>query len=615
MGNMAFERRSGARISPHRRRMWPTGGWPAHGRAAGTAWGRRASRGMVLLLILGLIGAASFAATPAAADGGQTFTPVYPANTCPPPSYVVPAGVYLLRVIAVGGAGQAGQAYSGSTSLGTHFGGLGGHGARVSAVLAVTPGETLYADVAHNGDGNDPDSGHPNGGYAYDVANGVENTMNNGNAGGSSIVETNASGNPCSFSRGDELVVAGGGGGGGGADAYGSGGDGGDAGANADGSGQNGGTGTGIGCEYGNSGGGGTTTGAGGAGAGSCGGGGRGLSGEAGNGGHGGIAGGQIASEADNGAGGAGGGGWYGGGGGGNGSGGGGGGGGSSAVGSGIILESIAATTLPPRVVFAPIPSPPASLHATAAGNNFTCTLTASQTVACWGDNAAGQATPPSGKFTSVSAGSNSACGIRTDATVACWGDNTYNQAVAPPGQFHQVSVGDGFACGLRVTSTISCWGLDNFSHAGLYAAISSGSNYLCAIRYDRHAVCWGATALVSSTTPAGDQFIDISSGLYAPCGILADGTSVCWGGSDAPTPIPAGPFSGLSSASYSGNMCWIGTDGTLQCATSAYGTPLPAPPAGAFTAVSMGYAHSCGVSAAGGVVCWGDNSKGETCR
>ncbi len=589
---------------------------PSDGRAAGTAWRRRRRHGIVLLLlILGLVGAAPFSATPAAADSTTAFTPVYPANTCPPPSYVVPAGVYLLRVVASGGAGQAGQDYNGLTSLDTHFGGRGGHGARVSAVLKVTPGETLYVDVAHSGNGNDSDTGHPNGGYAYDVTNGLQYIMNNGNAGGSSIVETNSSGNPCSFSRGDYLVVAGGGGGGGGADGFGGGGDGGDAGAAADGSGQNGGNGGGSSCEYGNSGGGGTATGAGGAGAGGCGGGGRGLNGVAGDGSQGGIAGGQAASEADNGAGGAGGGGWYGGGGGGNGSGGAGGGAGSSTVGSGVILESISATTLPPRVVFAPIPSPSASLYAVAAGNNFTCALTASQTVACWGDNAAGEATPPSGTFTSLSAGGSVVCGIKTDHTIACWGDTIYNQTQAPPGQFHQVSVGGDFVCGLRVDSTITCWGAgaQYFYQPGLYASISSGSDYYCALTYDQHPACQGNTAQVPSTTPAGDQFTQISSGLYAPCGIRTDGTSVCWGGSLAPTPIPAGPFSGLSSASYSGNMCWIGTDGTLQCATSPYGTFLPAPPTGAFSAVSMGYAHSCGVPATGGVVCWGDNSKGET--
>ncbi len=577
---------------------------PSDGRAAGTAWRRRRRHGIVLLLlILGLVGAAPFSATPAAADSTTAFTPVYPANTCPPPSYVVPAGVYLLRVVASGGAGQAGQDYNGLTSLDTHFGGRGGHGARVSAVLKVTPGETLYVDVAHSGNGNDSDTGHPNGGYAYDVTNGLQYIMNNGNAGGSSIVETNSSGNPCSFSRGDYLVVAGGGGGGGGTDGFGGGGAAGAAGAAADGSGQNGGNGGGSSCEYGNSGGGGTATGAGGAGAGGCGGGGRGLNGVAGDGSQGGIAGGQAASEADNGAGGAGGGG--------NGSGG----AGSSAVGPGVILESIAATTLPPMVVFAPIYSPPDSLYTVAAGNNFTCTLTAGQTVSCWGDNSAGEATPPAGTFTSLSAGGRVVCGIRTDHTIACWGDNTYNQTLAPSGQFHQVSVGGNFVCGLRVDSTIACWGAgaQNFYQSGLYTAISSGSNYYCALTYDQHPACQGNTAQVPSTTPAGDQFTQISSGLYAPCGIRTDGTSVCWGGSLAPTPIPAGTFSGLSSASYSGNMCWIGTDGTLQCATSPYGTFLPAPPTGAFSAVSMGYAHSCGVPATGGVVCWGDNSKGET--
>ena len=593
---------------------------PRGGRAAGTTWRRRGPRGIVLLLlILGMAGAlpfaTPFAATPAAADSTTTFTPVYPGNTCPPPSYVVPAGTYLLRVVAVGGAGQGGQDYNGLTSLDSHSGGRGGHGARVSAVIPVTPGETLYVDVAHNGDGNDSNTGHPNGGYAYDVANGLQSIMNNGNAGGASIVETNASGNPCSFSRGDYLVVAGGGGGGAGAQSGGGGGDGGDAGANADGSGGSGGNGGGSGCGYGRGGGGGTASTAGGGGSGGCFVGG--ADGVSGSDTYGGIAGGQSSSDGDRGAGGAGGGGWYGGGGGGNGIvGGGGGGAGSSAVGAGAILESIASTTLPPLVSFTPIASPPDSLSTVAAGFNFSCVLTAGQTVACWGDNSAGQATPPSGTFTSLSAGGAVACGIKTDHTVVCWGNSLYNQTKAPPGQFHQVSVGGDFVCGLRVDSTIACWGTGSryFVQPGLYTALSSGSDYYCALTYDQHPSCIGNTNLVASTTPTGDQFTLISSGLYAPCGIRTDGTSVCWGGSLAPTPVPTGTFSGLSSASDSGNMCWIGTDGTLQCATSAYGTFAPAPPSGgAFSAVSMGYAHACGVPTTGGVVCWGDDSAGET--
>jgi hypothetical protein len=55
-----------------------------------------------------------------------------------------------------------------------------------------------------------------------------------------------------------------------------------------------------------------------------------------------------------------------------------------------------------------------------AAGKDHTCVLTTDGTVACWGENAYGQATPPAGSFTQVSVGQSHTCAVRTDGTVAC---------------------------------------------------------------------------------------------------------------------------------------------------------------------------------------------------
>jgi hypothetical protein len=77
-------------------------------------------------------------------------------------------------------------------------------------------------------------------------------------------------------------------------------------------------------------------------------------------------------------------------------------------------------------------------------------------TVACWGRNDTGQASPPGGTFTQVSAGAAHSCGVRTDGTLACWGANDTGQASPPTGTFTQVSsfrgtaerVGSGLATG-----------------------------------------------------------------------------------------------------------------------------------------------------------------------
>src|SRR5256885_2918230 len=100
------------------------------------------------------------------------------------------------------------------------------------------------------------------------------------------------------------------------------------------------------------------------------------------------------------------------------------------------------------------------------AGGSHTCAIRTDGTVACWGDNSHGQATPPAGTFTQVSAGGAHTCAVRSDSTVACWGTNLggRGQYAAPPtppaGPFTQVS-GGRCATSARKTngSSASCGG------------------------------------------------------------------------------------------------------------------------------------------------------------
>ncbi|HVH42453.1 MAG TPA: RCC1 domain-containing protein, partial [Labilithrix sp.] len=69
-------------------------------------------------------------------------------------------------------------------------------------------------------------------------------------------------------------------------------------------------------------------------------------------------------------------------------------------------------------------------------GYDHTCGVKTDGTVACWGSNTYGKATPPAGTFRSVSAGFDHTCGVKTDGSVACWGDNGLGEATPPAGTF-----------------------------------------------------------------------------------------------------------------------------------------------------------------------------------
>jgi hypothetical protein len=51
-------------------------------------------------------------------------------------------------------------------------------------------------------------------------------------------------------------------------------------------------------------------------------------------------------------------------------------------------------------------------------------------TLACWGNNADGQSTPPAGIFTQVGAGTWHTCGVKNNGGFICWGDNTSGQSM-----------------------------------------------------------------------------------------------------------------------------------------------------------------------------------------
>ena len=176
-------------------------GWLARGGLSRSARAGAVGGASLLAALLLAMPAGAVAATPTSVT--EKF-----AETGLEQAFTVPTGVTSVHVQAIGAAGHAGTTNNDPWEAGAP----GGAGADVTGELQVTPGETLYVEVAGDGlgGGGTPGTGGGEGGGASDVRT-VSSTL--------------------ADSLESRLLVAGGGGGGGGAWDLSSGGRGGNAGA------------------------------------------------------------------------------------------------------------------------------------------------------------------------------------------------------------------------------------------------------------------------------------------------------------------------------------------------------------------------------------------------
>lgn len=248
-------------------------------------------------------------------------------------------------------------------------------------------------------------------------------------------------------------------------------------------------------------------------------------------------------------------------------------------------------------------------------------------------------------RFSTVAAGSGHSCGM-TPAGVYCWGVNHSGQLGAPVEFRSLVPV--------RITQP----------ETPLFASVAVGPYSNCALSAEGAAHCWGSNMYGmlgdGSTTerpeatpvsvPAGVAFRDVAVGTYHTCAVAVGGSAYCWGRNDDgqlgngtkdefltahPLPEPVAAPDGVSfdsitvgayhSCALSGAgdvYCWgeniagqLGNGADLNEGL-APSEPLPvavAAPSGlSFVAVSAGRHHTCGLSATGEAWCWGDNQVGK---
>jgi len=237
--------------------------------------------------------------------------------------------------------------------------------------------------------------------------------------------------------------------------------------------------------------------------------------------------------------------------------------------------------------------------------------------------------TQQTGQVQTVSAGARHACALLEDGSLKCWGapglvgDGTRSLRVSPVDVVGdgtlEITAGIGHTCALSTRGSVSCWGINGRGELGLgtnepalsptlvaslgesVTHIAAGGSHTCALSDTGHVRCWGvndqfqlgAGVAAETSTPVlvadlANGIRDVSAGAGHTCVAVATGEIHCWGGN-------------------AHGELGIGTASSTPVAKPQRVLGLPEP----MMMVRSGFAHTCAVSAAGEVLCWGQGSAG----
>jgi alpha-tubulin suppressor-like RCC1 family protein len=311
-----------------------------------------------------------------------------------------------------------------------------------------------------------------------------------------------------------------------------------------------------------------------------------------------------------------------------------------------INVQSAKANTLRGEALAASTPPLLSNIQAIDAGGSHTCALTDGGDLKCWGANFSGEIGDGttynrfapmnvlglSSGIIAISSGSEFSCAVTSEGQVKCWGKNEHGQ------------LGDGTTVNRRTPVDVA--GLSDD-----VTAITTGHFHACALTVNHKVQCWGKNdegQLGDGTTTSHDSPVEVvgiaedviavDAGKLHTCAVTSDGGVKCWGyniygqlgdQTTAQRLTPTDVFgltSGVLSVSAGGyHTCALTTAGGVKCwglnhngeLGNGQNTNSSIPVnvsgmAGGMVSVQTGHEHTCAVSASGKSKCWGLNQNGQ---
>lgn len=228
-------------------------------------------------------------------------------------------------------------------------------------------------------------------------------------------------------------------------------------------------------------------------------------------------------------------------------------------------------------------------------------------------------------------------CLLQSSGKIVCFGERGHGRSDVPSDEevastsgLAAIVAGDRTTCALSAAGGVACFGANERDLLTIpdalrtdVVSVSVGEWFACAVTRAGALQCWGTLVAQLDITPANrSDLVAVTAGTEHGCGLGRWGLGPRWVGRRAPLRCKNAAAPPPTAAAQVGDYVCPPPTHTLSCTLSREGEVLcfgnrdsglfsrlvnvPAGLSSGVLSVSAGRYHTCAVTAAGGVKCWG---------